>query len=377
MSIRRQRAPIACCFSLASNLSGGRLCGMPTVRAAVCAIVAPRNRVAAVCSALAIACGGGSEAPLAPRWSVVAETREAALLSVSGTSSDNVWIAGADDGNGPVVLHWDSTGWTRVPTGTRGDLWWVHAFSESLVFAGGSEGQLLSGTRELLEPVSDPAGGDSYTVFGVWAASETDVYAVGTLSDGRGFVWHDSGSGFVPVSTALGASAAALFKVWGLSSSDVWVVGENGVVLRGNAAAGFETVPSGVDERLFTVHASGGRAVIVGGSANGVALEHDEGGLRFITPPGAAPLQGTCVTESGDVWAVGVGGVAHVRRAGGEEWRDLVPDMPVQSLHAVWIAPDGAAWAVGGNVLTEELNRGVTLRYSSGPPIASFSPNAP
>jgi hypothetical protein len=341
---------------------------MPGLRAAICAIVPPRTRAAAG-AALAIACSGETEAPPAPSWSVVAETPEAALLSVSGTSSDDVWIVGADDGRGAIVLHWDSTDWTRVPTGTRGDLWWVHAFSESLVFAGGADGQLLSGTRDSLEPIPDPGGGDSFTVFGVWAASETDVYAVGRHDDGLGFLWHDSGAGFVPVSTAIGASVPALFKVWGTSSSDVWVVGEQGVILRGNALDGFEQVPSGVNERLFTVHASGDRTVIVGGSANGVALEHGESGLRSITPPGAAPLQGACVTESGDVWAVGVGGVAHVRRGGDDEWRDLVPDRPVQSLHAVWIAPDGAAWAVGGNVLTEELNRGVALRYAAGPPI--------
>lgn len=341
------------------------------------AIAPPRTRAVLACSAVAIACAGESEAPLDEAWSVVGESPEAALLSVSGTSSDDVWIAGADDGSGPVVLHWDSTGWTRVPTGTRGDLWWVHAFSESFVLAGGAESQLLRGTRDYLEPVANPGGGGNHTVFGVWAASETDVYAVGRAEDGLGFVWHDSGSGFVSIDTPIGASVPALFKVWGTSPSDVWMVGESGLVLRGNAADGFVEVPSGVDERLFTVHASGERTVIVGGSANGVALENGEDGLRPITPPGAAPLQGTCVTESGDIWAVGVGGIAHVRRGGDDEWRDLVPDRPVQSLHAVWIDPDGAAWAVGGNVLTEELNRGVALRHAAGSPIPSFGSRAP
>jgi hypothetical protein len=350
---------------------------MPRPQATIAGLApAPSGLVGLACAVAVVACSANATPP--PSWSAVVESSGAALLSVSGTSADDVWMVGADDGSGPLVLHRDSSGWARLDSGTRGHLWWVHAFSESLVLTAGAGGQVLRVRQEGFEPRATP-GGNGDVVFGVWAAAEDDVYAVGAAAGETGFLWHDSGTGFVPVPlpALAGSVVPSLFKVWGTSSGDVWVVGERGVVLRGSARDGFALVASSVDERLFTVHASAGRVVMVGGSANGVALESGAEGLRSITPPGAAPLQGTCVTESGDVWAVGVGGVAHVLRSGEDRWSDLVPDTPVQSLHAIWIDPDGAAWAVGGNVLTEELDRGVALRYAAGPPLQSFNPSSP
>jgi len=72
-----------------------------------------------------------------------------------------------------------------------------------------------------------------------------------------------------------------------------------------------------------------------------------------------------CVSERGDVWAVGVAGNVYARDAGAAEWRDVFTHHPVQSLHAVWIDPGGGIWAVGGNVLTPELDRGVALHYAA------------
>ena len=40
---------------------------------------------------------------------------------VNGTSASDVWIAGADDGHGPVVLHFDGNDWQRRETGVKGE----------------------------------------------------------------------------------------------------------------------------------------------------------------------------------------------------------------------------------------------------------------
>jgi hypothetical protein len=90
--------------------------------------------------------------------------------------------------------------------------------------------------------------------------------------------------------------------------------------------------------------------------------------LLDISPPGAAPLQGVCLSEQGDIWAVGVAGNVYARAAGELEWRDVFTRHPVQSLHAVWIDPSGGVWAVGGNVLTPELDRGVALYHAPRAP---------
>src|SRR5688572_1205303 len=91
------------------------------------------TRPAALCSflraaplGLVLSCGG-SDATSVVDWSLVVESPSAALLSVSGTSADDVWMVGADGGDGPLVLHWEGTGWQRVQSAARGDLWWVQA----------------------------------------------------------------------------------------------------------------------------------------------------------------------------------------------------------------------------------------------------------
>ncbi|HEU4576873.1 MAG TPA: hypothetical protein VFS67_01365 [Polyangiaceae bacterium] len=98
--------------------------------------------------------------------------------------------------------------------------------------------------------------------------------------------------------------------MWGASAADVWVVGERGVILHGSAQQGFGRVASGSEqERLFTVHGAADQVVIVGGSANGWALQTTSGdGVLDISPPGAAPLQGVCLAPSGELWAVGAAG---------------------------------------------------------------------
>jgi hypothetical protein len=312
-----------------------------------------------------LCCGGADTQPAA--WQVVVEN-DAALLSVSGTATDDIWMVGADTGEGPLVLHWDGAVWARERTGVSGDLWWVQALPSGSVYMGGSGGMVLEYHGGAVERMSSPELAD-HIVFGVWAAADDDLYAVGSAvegTDGNGFLWHYDGETWddVPLPAALLAPDGripALFKVWGASASDVWVVGDQGIVLRGNASEGFRRIGSGSADRLFTVHGANGRVAMVGGSANGWALEADGDKLAAITPPGSAPLQGVCVAEGGAVWAVGVGGSIYVREAGAQRWRDVLTHIPVQSLHAVWVDPQGGVWAVGGNVLTSKLDHGVAL----------------
>jgi hypothetical protein len=311
------------------------------------------------------ACGGGDETRLT-RWNVVAESADSALLSIGGTAATDVWAVGADGGEGPLVLHWNGVEWQRQATGVSGDLWWVHAVPDGSVYMSGSDAIVLRYRQGSFERMDTPGLGKD-TVFGVWAASDDDVYAVGTEQGRNGFIWHYDGSVWatvpIPADVPLDESSdvPSFFKVWGASNSEVWVVGDRGVVLRGNAEAGFHSIPSGSSERLFTVHGGGGRVAIVGGSGNGWALEADAGGLSPITPPGSGLLQGVCVSDQGTVWAVGAGGNIYKQPDPGAAWQQLTTNVPVQSLHAVWVDPDEGVWSVGGNVLSNELDRGVVL----------------
>ena len=73
--------------------------------------LAPKTAIALLLTAIAVlsaaSCGGGGE-PVdeTGRWSVVDTGLPAALISIWGTGSDDIWAVGADtrDGTGPLVL---------------------------------------------------------------------------------------------------------------------------------------------------------------------------------------------------------------------------------------------------------------------------------
>jgi hypothetical protein len=333
-------------------------------------------------------CGSGADfetsKPLPDNWAWVAHSDAAALLGVHGTSEKDVWLAGADDGRGPLLLHFDGDEWQRRETGVRGDLWWVHAVPEGPVFLGGSDALLLRLEAGELERLPTPGLG-KHTVFGISAASATDVYAVGAAAARNGFIWHYDGETVrdvpLPADLPLDESrdTPGFFKVWAASSSDVWVVGAHGVVLRGNAHDGFSLVRAGGEEILFTVSGVGQHVAIVGGTGTGQLLEGEGGELVERVPKRTPLLQGVSVEPDGHVWAVGAGGSIYRGRKGA--YTAVDPGLAFgagESLHAVWVDPRGGVWAVGGDVLTPELDQGLALHSSKDvPEIVVAGPAAP
>jgi hypothetical protein len=317
------------------------------------------------------------------KWSWVAHSEAASLMSVHGTGRDDVWVVGADDGKGGVVLHWDGRTWNRLDAGVRADLWWVNATEDGPVYFAGSNATFLRYDNGSFERLHPPGLG-KHTVFGVWAAGSNDVYAVGSAAGKNGFIWYYDGHDVrdVPLPAELpedqGGEVPGLFKVWGLSPRDVWVVGGNGVVLRGNASDGFKTVKAGGNDIYFTVYGSGDEVVVVGGSTGGVLLEGAGDPLIDRTPPSAPLLQGAFVEASGRIWAVGQGG--RIYTGNRESLRPVETGLelaPSESLHAVWVDPEGGVWAVGGNVLTPDLDRGVAMHSGVDVPEIRLVPDPP
>lgn len=314
-----------------------------------------------------------------PTWEVVGSELEGALLSISGTSPEDVWAVGGDaKGRDGLVLHFDGTDWTRVASNTPYDLWWVHALAPDDVFISGSGGTILRFDGTTLVRQATP-GLAAHTVFGLWASGPSDVWAVGGVSGRYGFIWHFDGATWqdVPLPDAVPLNnqgeLPALFKVWGRGPDDVYVVGGDGLLLHydGNAWA---VVPTATDELLFTVHGDDDEVVIVGGGNNGVVLSGDgdaEG------PSDAPLLQGVHVGPDGTFWACGARGTIY-RRLPGKDWAQVenVPDLNPESLHAIWVDPEGSVWTVGGGVLSPALDQGVVLRGrpSSAEEIATVTP---
>ncbi len=326
------------------------------------------------------ACGGPAPGP-SLSWELVAHDLPEAVLSIGGTSAANVWAVGADLGSGPVVLHWDGTRWMRVPTGTRGTLWWVHAFADGTLYLGGAGGTILRSTDGATFARMAVPGLASSTVFGVWGASPDDAYAVGSVSGRDGFVWHYDGAAWTSVvlpdsipADALG-DTPGLFKVWGDGAGHVYVVGGRGVLLRSTAGGALELLPTGTSATLFTVAGDGTRAIAVGGLSAGAIVEtaHD-GAPTDATPAGVPLVQGISVRD-GHAYASGAMGTILTRGASGWSVVDTGLTLDVASLHAAWIDPDGGVWAVGGNVLTSALDHGAIVH--GGAHVAAYASVVP
>lgn len=305
-------------------------------------------------------------------WEVAATDSAAALMGVGGSSAQDIWAVGADDGSGGLVLHSDGKTWTRVPVADHYDLWWTQAFADGTVFVAGAGGTILKGNASGFSRMETP-GLARDTVYGLWGSSSRDVWAVGGYAGRWGFLWHFDGSTWstvdLPDSLPLtdAGELPGLFKVWGRSASDVWVVGTHGTILHYDGTA-WSVIPSGTTELLFTVHGNAEQVAIVG--ANTVLL----GGLDGFSeeaPEGIGIVQGVFCAEDGQVTVSGQSGIWTRSPAGSwEQWVNTTGMAP-ESLHAVWQDPEGGRWAVGGAVLTPALNEG--LLVTDHPPSSTWT----
>jgi hypothetical protein len=323
-----------------------------------------------------LACGSDEPSEPEPAWQLVQDELPAALLSVWGTGSNDVWSVGADtgDGTGPLVLHLEGGSWSRLATGASGDLWWVFGFEGGPIFMGGAGGMILRYEAGAFTRMDTPGSG---VVFGLWGSAPDEMWAVGGEAGGsRGaFAWRlESGSwASVPGFPTELAETDALWKIYGRGANDVWMVGTGGKMLHWDGSAlspGF----AGLAESLFTVHGNSQRFAAVGGFGTGLLLEQAVGAAASEpwvnrSPAGAPSIIGVCLAE-GDGYAVGEFG--YVARRGATQWATeetgLESVFGSRSLHSVWLDPAGGAWTVGGQVRVPPLTRGVMLHRGESVP---------
>lgn len=287
----------------------------------------------------------------------------AALLSITGTSPDNVYAVGADPQSqtGPYVLHYDGQAWERLETGTNGDLWWISQTPIGGAYFMSGEG----GTILRFDPASgefsafDTPGDD--TVFGVWGADAANVWAVGgdlANEDAGGFIWRYDGNTWTveDVSALVPEGLPTLYKVWGRGAADVYVVGRLGLVLHFDGGA-WSRIPTDTTRTLFTVHGDGAQVIAVGGFGDAVIEELEGDAFVNRAPQNTAQLNGVSVPSSGQAVAAGNGGLIVRRTAAG--WQEVTTDFDTQyDFHAAWVDPEGGIWAVGGN-LSSALDEGM------------------
>lgn len=314
-------------------------------------------------------------------WSEPIAEWPGALLSVSGTSASDVWVVGAGPDAAATVLHWDGTSWTEHAGVSARTLWWVEATHPDEVWFGGDEGTLLRWDGETFVNESPPLLA-RHTVFGVTRDADGGVHAVGGQGGRGGFLWSREGNSWHAPSLPEErprlphGDTASLFKV--ASHADaLWLVGGLGQAFYGPAGGPFVDVGPGGANPFFTVavEPATGRALAVGGAGQGV--------IASLQPPGSPVvfediplLQGVAFGPDGRAWVAGANGAVLHEEDGA--WHRIAYEgqVPIESLHAIWIDPDGNVWAVGGNVLGASLDRGVLLhgRRPDAAPVASLAP---
>lgn len=293
-------------------------------------------------------------------WTTLAEGLGGALLSITGDSATDVWTVGADDGEGPLVLHYDGISWARLDTDTTGDLWWVWRPEATSVWMVGAAGRVVHWTPgDVAEEVLDA----DLTLFGIWGASEDDIWTVGgdvSAASDTAALFHYDGSAWTRVDLPpTAASKFAVYKVWGSSASDVWIVGVDGVMVHYDGTA-WSDVTSPTTSTLLTINGSGPNDVTAVGGYGSAEVVHWDGTAWTVESAPFAPSFNGTYSRGGET--VGVGRTGSVWWRGTPEWTEdeRGPATPYD-FHAAWIDPDGGVWAVGGSIASLPLDLGLLV----------------
>ncbi len=321
----------------------------------------------ALCLA-SISTGCGPEEGPPPRWRMLGTIQGRALLSVHVRAPGEIYFAGGAMLTGGEALALRYDGRTFEPLSGAEDvdtLWWVCSVPGGSVWFVGEGGATFRLDEEAgrLRRVATPV---DVTLYGCWARSEDEIWAVGGDARGDGeqdVVLRFDGTEWrrAPLPEPQGVT---LFKVWGRPRGDLFVVGERAVIwhLEGTT---WSREQAGIDRgRLLTVHATEEGVWAVGaGGPGGIVLQREGDGswARQALPDLAGDLNGVAVSPQGEVLAVGnrLSGWAW----NGSTWEDLSERLydlaasdvrtraPVD-LHGVAWNPDGSeAFAVGGTLV--------------------------
>ena len=335
-----------------------------------------------VLGACLLACSSSSSSPTTPAqeagppsWHVVLTGLQPSLLAVWGTSAGDVFALGGSLGNGTSasLLHYDGTAWKDLAPGTSETFWWAHGTSDKDVWAVGTNGHIVhwdgsAFTDHSVKPAS------TATLYGVWAASSTDAWAVGGTPEGgtskpNDVLLHWDGASWTPSPLPM-TLGRTFFKVWGTSSSNLYVVGELGTIW--HRVGTTWSLEASKPKPLAT----GNLTTVNGCSATEV---YAVGGQDVLTSDGKTWSRASTTVVNGGVNGVSCGSPGHVvivgfggfrQRLVSGQWVDDTSSSPIENdFHGAWADPSGGFWAAGGHFVDQphagQSRDGILAYYGS------------
>lgn len=194
------------------------------------------------------------------------------------------------------------------------------------------------------------------TLSDVWAASASDVFAVGGsggsfLNEEAGaVVLHFDGTYWTRMDVE---DEGTLHAVWGTSASNVFAVGDGGLILHFNGST-WTQMASPTSEHLSGVWGTSATSVFAVGHDGGIF--HYDGTQWNVAFSGSlVELHDIWGTSATDMYVVGSGGV--IRHWDGAAWHAMATPTELP-LYAIWGSASNNIYAVGG-----EPGNPVVLQY--------------
>jgi len=315
-----------------------------------------------------LGCGPGGTTTL----TLIASGQDEAFFSVQGSIND-LWVVGADRGDGPRVLQLTGTdgeefSWQQHGTGHSGDISWVQPFTDEVILVGAG-GLILEYDRNN-DSFSKVEGTDEGTTFfGTWGADPSDVWVVGGSlgGDNNGSIWRRQNGQWTEYSEPLLEEAMAgtlYFKVEGNAANDLWIVGSRGIAMHWDGTSLSHTETGVGNASLFTVEARPQGAVAVGGLGLASIVHREDDVWTDYSPALQPQVNGVCA--AGDsLRAVGAQGSSHMFTEGA--WESTPELLTLQDYHACWTDTEGNFMAVGGHISANPFNEGVIAFLGPAP----------
>lgn len=170
-------------------------------------------------------------------------------------------------GNDGVFVNTDcwSNAWTKKYSTASSTMQTVRVSSTTKAKAGGSNGQIWSGSGAPWQNWPVTSVGSNHAVNAIWGPSDTDLFAAGD----SGMIWRlqNNGSTWVPMTSP---TSQTLRAIWGVDAQTVYAVGDTGTILRFDGTSWTQETSPTTEDLKGVTGASADNVTIVG--SNGVVL---------------------------------------------------------------------------------------------------------